>query len=139
MTLDELYEFAEQHNIDVDWCLLKRAESLSVPLYDGFAIAIDPTRVASRAEEKDKLGHEVGHCMTGSFYSRHAPLDERGRCEERANRWEINNVLPFDDLREAVRSGLTALNELAEHFCMPETFIRRALDYYTGPRGLTFE
>ena len=138
MTLNELYDFAEQQNIDVDWCILKRAESLSAPLFDGScAIAIDPTLVAGAADEKDKLAHEIGHCMTGTFYNMYAPLDERGRCEERATRWEIKNVLPFAELIKAVRRGITSASELADHFSVPISLVQKAIHYYTGPCGLT--
>ncbi|EKC49990.1 hypothetical protein OBE_14355, partial [human gut metagenome] len=31
-------------------------------------IAIDPHKVKSIADRKEKTVHELGHCMTGAFY-----------------------------------------------------------------------
>ena len=77
-----LYEYAEDHGIDVDWCTMLRAESLSVKLEDGScAIAIDPFKLTSTADETSKL---------------------------------------------------------AEYFEVPEDLIQQAVDYYTGPCGLSF-
>ena len=65
--LISLYEYAESHNIDVDWCTMFRAESLSVKLNDGScAIAIDPFKLVNTADETYKLAHELGHCETAA-------------------------------------------------------------------------
>lgn len=139
MTKDQLYQYAEEHNIDVDWRIMSTAESLSIQWTDGTcAVVMDPTRFASNADETWKLSHELGHCETGSFYNRNSALDERRRNEERADRWAIRNVLPFEDLEEAVESGARELWELAERFDLPEQMVKKAIDYYTGPCGLSF-
>ena len=80
MTLLELYRYAEGRGIPVDAFPLGRTEALS--LLDGEGgchIAIDPFRVKSAADEKTKLGHELGHCMTGAFYTVASPCDVRAR------------------------------------------------------------
>ena len=137
--LISLYEYAENHNIDVDWCTMFRAESLSVRLNDGScAIAIDPFKLVNTADETYKLAHELGHCETGSFYSQYAPFDERGRNEARATRWAIKKLLPFDEMRTAMEEGYTEPYQLAEYFEVPEDLIQQAVEYYTGPCGLSF-
>lgn len=139
MNLVELYRHAEEQNITVCRYKMAKAESLSMPLSDGTcAIAMDPTKLVSTADETWKLAHELGHCETGSFYNKYAPLDERGRNERRAEHWAIRHVLPFDELARAITSGMHQIWELAEYFMVPEALIREAVDYYTGPCGLTF-
>ncbi len=134
-----LYQYADEHNIDVDWCIMSKAASLSVPLFDGTcAIALDPTKLCGSADEAVKLAHELGHCETGSFYNRYSPFDERARNEQKADRWAIRRLLPYDVLLGAFEQGLREPWELAEHFDLPEDFIRKAVDYYTGPMGLNF-
>lgn len=134
-----LYQYAEQADIAVDLRPMKQAEALSVPLPDGTcAIAMDPWKLTGTADETEKLAHELGHCVTGSFYSRYTPLDERGRCETRAERWAIRQVLPYEALCEAVRQGIAEPAQLAEYFEVSEQMIRKAVDYYTGPCGLRF-
>lgn len=138
-TLLALYRYAEQQDIPVDLRPMTAAEALAVPLPDGTcAIAIDPEKLTGRADETEKLAHELGHCATGSFYSRYAPLDERGRCETRAERWAIRRVLPYETLKAAMERGLTEPTQLAEFFEVPERMVQKAIDYYTGPCGLRF-
>ena len=134
-----LYRYAEQQDIAVGWFPMEKAEALSAPLPDGSrVIAIDPQKLSGAADETEKLAHELGHCATGSFYSRYTPLDERGRCETRADRWAIRQVLPYEELKAAMERGLTQTAQLAEYFEVPERMIHKAVAYYTGPCGLRF-
>lgn len=115
MTKDQLYQYAEEHHIDVDWRIMSTAESLSIQLTDGTcAVVMDPTMFTSNADETWKLSHELGHCETCSFYNRYSVLDERCRNEERADRWAIKHALPFEDLEAAIESGARELWELAD-------------------------
>lgn len=82
------------------------------------------------ADETVKLAHELGHCETGSFYSRTAALDLRQKHENRADRWAIKKLVPKDELEEAVSRGCCEAWELAEHFGVTEPFIRKAVEYY---------
>lgn len=135
-----LYTYAEANQIDVDWFCMRLAESMSMPIdADQCAIVIDPLRVCSIRDEAEKLAHELGHCETGGFYPEYAPLDERQRQEVRADRWSIKHVLPFERLREAVWAGRDTLYDLAEYFDLSESFVQKAIDYYTGPCGLNFQ
>lgn len=79
------------------------------------------------------------HCMTGSFYNPYALYDERQRNENRANRWMFRNVLPFEEMREAMRSGIVTWWEMAERFGVTEDTVKKAYQYYTGPCGLEFK
>lgn len=72
----DLYGLAEEHGTEIYWFDLGTAESLSLPLEDGScAIAMDPWRMSTLADEKVKLAHELGHCETGAFYNRYADED----------------------------------------------------------------
>ena len=62
----DLYAYAERRNIDVDWIPMRRATSLSVPLGDRYAIALDPWKLGSLAQETVCLAHELGHCETST-------------------------------------------------------------------------
>lgn len=128
-----LYDLAEEHSIPVYWFDLYTAESLSVMQEDGScAIAMDPWRMPTLADEKVKLAHELGHCETGSFYNRWAACDVRQKHELRANRWAYEKLVPEDELWEVMRRGYRELWELAEYFDVTEEFLRGALAYYRG-------
>ena len=127
----DLYAYAERRNIDVDWIPMRRATSMSVPLGDRYAIALDPWKLGSLAQETVCLAHELGHCETGSFYNQYAALDVRQRHENRADKWAIRQLVPEDALDQAVADGYTDLPSLAEHFCVTVPFMRKAVCWYT--------
>ena len=126
----DLYAYAERRNIDVDWIPMRRATSLSVPLGDGYAIALDPWKLGSLAQESVCLAHELGHCETGSFYNRFAKLDVRQRHENRADKWAIRRLVPEDDLDAAMADGCDTIPALADRFGVTEPFMRKAVCWY---------
>ena len=127
----DLYAYAERRHIDVDWVPMRRAMSLSVPLADGYAIALDPWKLGTLAQETVCLAHELGHCETGSFYNQYAALDVRQRHENRADKWAIQHLIPVEDLDEAVVEGCEDIPALSEHFCVTEDLMRKAVCWYT--------
>ena len=132
MTIDllGLYAYAERRNIDVDWIPMRRATSLSVPLGDGYAIALDPWKLGTIAQETVCLAHELAHCETGSFYNRYAALDVRQRHENRADKWAIRRLVPEDDLDAAMADGCDTIPALADRFGVTEPFMRKAVCWY---------
>lgn len=133
MDLICLYEQAEQLGIDIDWFPMQRAESLSTQFEDGScAIALDPWRLSTLADEKVKLAHELGHCATGSFYNIYAACDVRQKHENRADKWAIKKLIPEDELNRAVSRGITEIWDLAEHFNVTEDFMHKAVCWYVN-------
>lgn len=126
-----LLNLADDQGIDVDWFPMHRAESLSMPLGgERFGVAIDPRKVKSVSDLTHKLGHEIGHCMTGSFYNQYSSFDCRQRHENKADKWAILHLVPFSDLNDAISHGCGEIWELAEWFSVTEDFIRKAVCYY---------
>ena len=129
--LPGLYDLAEQHGTPVYWFNLGFAESLSLQMEDGScAIALDPWRLSSVADETAKLAHELGHCETGAFYNQYAARDIRQKHENRANKWAYKKLVSEDELKQALLLGYREPWELAEYFDLPEAFLRGALKYY---------
>lgn len=126
----DLYAYAERRNIDVDWVPMRRATSLSVPLGDGYAIALDPWKLGTVAQETVCLAHELGHCETGSFYNRYAALDVRQQHENRADKWAIRRLVPAEDLETAMADGCDTIPALADRFGVTEPFMRKAVCWY---------
>lgn len=59
MTLTELYDISESENVPVYSFQMNECESISV-LQDGNCfVAIDPMKLQSETEEKEKLSHEL--------------------------------------------------------------------------------
>lgn len=130
--LIDLYEYAQAHGVGVYWIELGCAESLSYCDPEGGChIAMDPWRLHTVEEEKTKLGHELGHCCTGSFYNRWAVCDVRRKHENRADKWAVLHLITKEDLDKAVADGHTELWDLADHFGVTEDFMRKVVCWYT--------
>ncbi len=131
MEIQALYDFARQQNIEVLGFSLPETGSMSIMADDGrCCIGMDPGIRDSAAGERVHLSHELGHCVTGSFYNRYAPLDCRQKHENQANKWAVRQLIPVEELDDAVAQGCTEVWELAERFQVTEDFIRKALCYY---------
>ena len=85
----------------------------------------------TRSEQRVRLAHELGHCITGSFYSRYTPLNTRQRLENRADRYAVRRLIQPEALDDAVAEGCTELWQLAEHFGVTEDFMKKAVSLYT--------
>lgn len=130
--LQKLYRAADGLGLQVCYLPLSRLTAISTP--DGY-IGLDPDKQESQATELVRLAHEMGHCMTGSFYTMDSDLCQRRRCEERADRWAIRRLVPLEELRRAMERGSLRPDELAEQFDVPEEFIRKCISYYRDAKN----
>lgn len=131
MNVLDLYTLAEQQNIEVIETSLPENGSLSVMDDSGSCyIGIDESVMDGGALEIVHMGHELGHCLTGSFYNRHTRFDVRQRHENRADKWAIRQIIPVEDLDDAVADGCCEIWELAERFGVTEAFMRKAVCLY---------
>ena len=128
LPVGELYEQCEQLNIPVLPCSLPENGSVSLMDERGACyIGMDGAVLDGGALERVHLGHELGHCATGSFYNRYSPYDLRCRHENRADKWAIRRIIPVGALDEAIACGCTQVWELAEWFGVTEQFMRKAV------------
>lgn len=131
MELLELYQLADAEHIPVYSFDLPQTHSLSLMNNDGScAVAIDPFGLNSTKDEKIRLAHELGHCVTGSFYNRYSDFDIKARSEYKADKWAIKKLVPKDELQAAFEQGYTEPWDLAEYFNVTEEFIIKAVNYY---------
>ena len=131
MELYQLYRVAGMNGIPVFSRPMPHCRSASVQIDGTCAIALDPSVQDFCALERTHLSHELGHCMTGSFYNVYSDHDLRRKHENRADKWAIELLVPADQLDDAIAMGKTELWELAEHFRVTEAFMRKAVCYHT--------
>ena len=130
MELAQLYTIAGRNQIPVLRHPLPLSGSLSLQTDQGCVIGLDRTVCDCRSVEKTHLAHELGHCLTGSFYNRHAAVDHRRRHENRADKWAIRKLVPVARLDDAVAEGCTELWQLADRFGVTEEFVKKAVCLY---------
>jgi len=131
MEISALYDFARQQNIEVIPFPMPENDSMSLMTENGECfIGMDPGIQNGGIQERVHLGHEIGHCVTGSFYNRYAAIDYRQRHENRADKWAIQHLIPVEELDDAVAHGYIEFWELAERFGVTEDFAKKAVCYY---------
>lgn len=125
-----LYRIAEANGIKIKNFDLEGDEAVSFKRKGDYIIIIDSKDVKSTAEEKVKLGHELGHCLTESFYTDSSPKYVKQKRENQANKWAIQHLISLEELNEAVQQGHTEMWDLAEYFNVDEDFMRMAVCWY---------
>ena len=127
----ELYDLARKENIAVLRYPMKANGSMSLMEPDGSCyIGMDDCVSDGGTQERMHLGHELGHCLTGSFYNIYASRDLRERHENRADKWAIRRLIPVSALDDAIAAGHTELGDLADYFGVTETFLKKAICLY---------
>ena len=122
-----IYREAEADGVSVHFLPMEAQPSMSVPGH----IAIDISKLPTTAEETTAAVHELGHVNTSSFYNIYSPIDDRRKCENRADRYAIERYIDKDTLLFLLSHGFTQTWELAEYFGFTEDFIKKAICYYT--------
>ena len=138
VALLDVYGIATDNNVVADCFEMVQIQSVSCQTSAGECyIGIDPMQLQSADEEKVVLAHELGHCLTGSFYNKDNILDVRGRHEYRANRWAVECLVPWPELQCALDQGIVERWELAERFEVTEDFIDTTIQMYRRQGKLT--
>lgn len=128
--MKELFHLADELGITVEYCSIPQNESLSVQDEAGDFVLMDYSLLYADARERTHLAHELGHCVTGSFYNRYAPQDVRQKHENRADKWAIHKLIAADELHAAVADGHTEVWDLADYFGVTEDLMKKAICYY---------
>ena len=132
--LNKFYEIALKNNIPIWDICPPELISISVRLPDGSMMITtsDLSMAPEGTTQLECLSHELGHCMTGSFYNLYSPYDLRSKHEYKANKWAIQKVIPYRALIKAAKAGCRERYEFAEYFDVSERFIQKAIDYHAS-------
>lgn len=128
VTNDDLYGIAERRGHVVVCESLTETPSLSLQTNKRCYIAIDQR--LNVQQEREALAHELGHCEYGGFYNRYSKYDIRAKAERRSDKWAFAKLVPYGQLMQAVRHGVTEVLDLAELFDVSCEFMQRAIAYY---------
>lgn len=123
-----LHALADDHNITIDRITCPKSKSMSLSMNGNCYIGIDKDCIGS--EELARTAHELGHCETGAFYNRYSKHNVISKLEYKADKWAVQELVPYDELREAFEKGYTEKWQLAELFGVTEQLIERAVYIY---------
>ena len=129
MTLEQLYGIAADYGIEIDDFPMRSLRAVALP--EG-CIAMDRRKFADETEYKCVLAHEIGHCVTQSFYFFDSEPSVREFSERQANFWAVESLVPVNKLRHAIRRGILHPMHLARMFDVTDRIIRVALELYDG-------
>lgn len=124
-----LYDKAEAVGAEVLRSNLPKTKGICLKTGAGYVIGLDDQLDDRSAVGRTVLGHDIGHAATGAVYSIQTPQQVIGRCENRADKWMITNMVPRDELITQICRGLE-IWELAEYFIVTEDCIKKALCWY---------
>ena len=141
-TLNEVYYDLLAKGVIVfanDYHLSGDCDAATVKVGPHFGVFLDIDRIRTIRQEKEAVIHEWAHIVTDATYGVDAPAAVRQKAEETARRAEIKKLLPFEKMRGVIKAGCTQIYELSEFFNVSEEMVLEAIEYYTGPCGLTFD
>ena len=94
---------ADANGIEIVSFRLPNVGSLSAEVNGRCLIGLDTSQRMTHAEEQAHIGHELGHCLYGGFYSRASPYDLVERHELRADQIPGHKADRDADDREQIR------------------------------------
>ena len=125
----DFYQVAESAGVPIVHMALQEVRSVALAVGGSGVVGLDSSHTMTRAEEQARLGHELGHCLYGGFYSRSSPFDVVERHEVRADHWYIRHAIPRKTLFRFLKEGYDAW-EIAEALDTTEEYVRQAYYYY---------
>ena len=117
--MNTLFKIAEEKNIKIDFFRMKKLKAFSM----SHVIVINPDKIRTTREKKECTAHELGHHMRNAFYNIESTLETRARQEERATRWAVEQLIPADKLKTAMKAGYTEIWQLADYFDVSVEFM----------------
>ena len=93
-TRADFYKVAAENHVEVLRYPMPIIGSMSTEVNGACYIGLDNSKPCTYAEEQARIGHELGHCLYGGFYSMATPFDIVERHEVRADHWYIRHAIP---------------------------------------------
>lgn len=129
-SLFKIYETLYDAGVKVYSYNLCDTPAVTIELNKQYAIFFNPDAIHTLADETCIAAHEAGHIMTGTTHKVDSPCDLVARHEEKASRWAIEHVIPYNDYIHALHNGIYEIWDLAEYFGVNESFMRKTIHYY---------
>lgn len=130
MELNRLYDITEKENIKVyDWHI-EDCNGIYLNYEKINAIGLNYDELGTYVDEKCTLAEELGHYYCNATYSLYSDSSTISKKEYRAKKWAYNVLIPIEKLKEAIKIGLTSIEDLADYFEVNYGFMNNCLKYY---------
>ena len=136
MNLNNLYSLTEKEKIKVYNWHIEDANGAYINIDKINAIALNYNNIGTYIEEKCVLAEELGHYYYDATYSLYCQdLQVISKQERKAKKCAYNVLVPYEDLRRAIKNGLTTVYSLANYFEVTEAFISKCISFYIEKYG----
>ncbi len=136
LSLSQIYTALEQQQAALYVWPIEFSPAATIEMGDRYAVFFDPSLCRTTAALKEVLAHECGHCATGATHTLASEWDIISRHEYKADRWAIEQFLPYEVLCSAAENGCCEAWQLAEYFDVPQAFVEKAMCYYAQVRQM---
>ena len=134
----EFYRYCDQHDVDVIPFDRLPADAATVRYNGYYSVGVNFRRIRGVRHLQTAFMHELGHLHTGALHKVSSPFQLIQQNEYRADADSFKRYLPPDEIRAAMQAGYTEPWQLAEYFNLEESYIKKALHYWTQCRGIDF-
>lgn len=134
----EFYRYCDQHDVDVIPFDRLPADAATVFYKGYYGVGVNFQRIRGVRHLQTAFMHELGHLHTGALHKVSSPFQLIQQNEYRADADSFKRYLPPDEIRAAMQAGYTEPWQLAEYFNLEESYIKKALHYWTQCRGIDF-
>lgn len=134
----DFYDYCTSNDVDV--IPFDRLPAMAATVrYQGFySVGVNFSKVQSIRTLRTALMHESGHLRTGALHKVYSPYQIVQQSEYRADADSFQRYLPPEEILHAMENGFCSPCELAEYFDLDESYIKKALHYWTECRGVNF-
>lgn len=129
VNINELYTLAAKKGIETHSVKCPKSKAIALELENCPFIGMDRSVFKSEYTERLVLAHELGHVLTGGYYSDIANPVNVKRMEHRAVKKTVEMLIPEEELSQKLHEEVTVF-ELSQHFDVPEDLIKKALWIY---------
>lgn len=106
-------------------------QAATIEIDGQYGVFMDFGNIETSAQELVIVAHEGGHISTGATHRVNSPYDLVEKHEYKADKWAVERLISEDELDQAVADGCTELWQLADHFGVTESFMKKAVCWYT--------
>lgn len=134
----DFYDYCTDNDVDVIPFDNLPADAATVRYHGYYSVGLNFRRMNTLRQVRTAMMHESGHLHTGALHKVNSPFQLVEQNEQRADADSFRRYLPPDEILEAMHCGYTEPWQLAEYFDLEESYIRKALHYWTECQEVDF-